>query len=76
MTEAMTDEFDTVAAWTAEAVVQLGADHTLPAACHGSGSPASRDWLIHRLGLSPDVAFLDSGADVGESFHTSLARVR
>jgi SAM-dependent methyltransferase len=65
MAEEMEDEFGAVATWTAEAVLDLGADHALPAACRGSGSPSSLDWLIDRLGLSPEVSFVDAGAGVG-----------
>jgi SAM-dependent methyltransferase len=67
MTEAdpMTDEFDTMAAWTAEAVAELGADHAIPAACRGSGSPAALEWLAGRLRLQPGTRLLDCGAGVG-----------
>lgn len=67
MTEAdpMDDEFDTMAAWTAEAVAELGSDHAIPAACRGSGSPAALEWLAARLGLRPGMRLLDCGAGVG-----------
>jgi SAM-dependent methyltransferase len=61
----MESEFDTLAAWTEEAVAALGRDHAVPAGCRGSGSPAALDWIADRIGLSADVPFLDSGAGVG-----------
>ena len=63
--EAMVDEFDTVAWWTAKAVAELGDDHALPAACRGSGSPAALDWLADAMGLDAGTTLLDSGAGVG-----------
>lgn len=63
--EAMADEFDTMAAWTAEAVAELGQSHAIPAACRGSGSPAALDWLAARLQLGPGMRLLDCGAGVG-----------
>lgn len=63
--DAMVDEFDTFATWTADAVAELGPDHALPAACRGSGSPAALDWLAARLGLVRGTRLLDSGAGVG-----------
>jgi len=62
---AMADEFDTMAAWTADAVAELGQDHAIPAACRGSGSPAALEWLAGRLGLRPGMRLLDCGAGVG-----------
>ncbi|HEY0168751.1 MAG TPA: methyltransferase domain-containing protein [Jatrophihabitans sp.] len=64
-TDPMADEFDTMAAWTAEAVAELGPDHAIPAACRGSGSPAALEWLCDRLRLGPGVRLLDCGAGVG-----------
>ncbi|MEV7429824.1 class I SAM-dependent methyltransferase [Nocardioides sp. NPDC092400] len=61
----MVDEFDTVAAWTVAAVEELGADHALPAACRGSGSPAALDWLADAIGVGAGSRLLDSGAGVG-----------
>lgn len=63
--EPMADEFDTMAAWTADAVVQLGPEHAIPAACRGSGSPDALYWLAGRLGLRPGLRLLDCGAGVG-----------
>ncbi len=63
--EPMADEFDTMAAWTADAVIQLGPEHAIPAACRGSGSPAALYWLAGRLELQPGMRLLDCGAGVG-----------
>jgi SAM-dependent methyltransferase len=63
--DAMVEEFDTMATWTADAVVELGEGHALPAACRGSGSPAALDWLGERLRLGPGTRLLDSGAGLG-----------
>ncbi|HEV2887247.1 MAG TPA: class I SAM-dependent methyltransferase [Jatrophihabitans sp.] len=63
--EAMADEFDTMAAWTADAVAELGPHYAIPAACRGSGSPAALQWLADRLELSPGMRLLDCGAGVG-----------
>lgn len=63
--EAMVDEFDTYATWTADAVLELGEEHALPAGCRGSGSPAALDWLSARMDLSVGTHLLDSGAGVG-----------
>jgi SAM-dependent methyltransferase len=63
--EPMVDEFDTMAAWTADAVAALGAEHAIPAACRGSGSPAAMRWLAGRLGLRTGMRLLDCGAGVG-----------
>jgi len=58
-------EFDTVAEWTADVAVDLGPDYFLPAACRGSGSPATLRWLIDRLDLVAADRMLDCGAGVG-----------
>lgn len=63
--EAMEDEFGTLAAWTHEAVVRLGHDHAMPAACRGSGRPAGLEWLLSRLGPPPGASLLDVGAGLG-----------
>lgn len=63
--EAMTDEFGTMAAWTADAVAELGPEHAVPAACRGSGSPAALGWLAERLRLRAGTRLLDCGAGVG-----------
>jgi len=62
---AMVAEFDDVAAWTAEAVEQLGDQHAIPAACRGSSSPAALAWLAEACELSPGDQLLDVGAGSG-----------
>jgi len=61
----MTAEFDTMAAWVADAVAELGSDHALPAACRGSGSPAGLEWLARTMGLRRHATLLDVGAGTG-----------
>lgn len=61
----MKAEFDTVAAWTADAALALGPDHFLPAGCRGSGSPGALRWLLDRLDVRPGDLLLDAGAGVG-----------
>jgi SAM-dependent methyltransferase len=61
----MKAEFDTVAAWTADAAEALGPDHHLPAGCRGSGSPGALRWLLDRLAVGPGDRMLDVGAGVG-----------
>jgi SAM-dependent methyltransferase len=58
-------EFDTVAAWTEQAVAELGAEHAIPAACRGSGRPSELAWLAEFLDLRDDERFLDAGAGLG-----------
>ncbi len=65
MSEAMHAEFDTIADWTAAAARSLGSDYYLPAACRGSGSPASLDWLLDHLHAGQGTTVLDCGAGVG-----------
>lgn len=64
-TTPMEAEFDTVAAWTEEAIGELGQAHAIPAACRGSGSPPELAWLAEGLGLQGDDPFLDAGAGLG-----------
>lgn len=63
--DAMEDEFDTVAAWTAQVVEALDPAERIPAACRGSGSPSALRWLLDRLDAQAGQVFLDSGAGVG-----------
>jgi SAM-dependent methyltransferase len=63
--EAMADEFDTVAEWTAEVALDLGPDYRIPAACRGSGQPAALDWLLSGLAPRPGDLLIDAGAGVG-----------
>ncbi len=65
MSEAMHAEFDTIADWTASAARSLGSAYYLPAACRGSGSPASLDWLLDHLHAGQGTTVLDCGAGVG-----------
>ena len=65
MSEAMSAEFDTIAQWTAQAAIDLGPSHYIPAACRGSGSPAALDWLVEQMGLAAGTTLLDCGAGVG-----------
>jgi SAM-dependent methyltransferase len=65
MNEALRAEFDTVAEWTADVALDFGPDYFLPAACRGSGSPATLRWFIDRLGITTRDRMLDCGAGVG-----------
>lgn len=65
MNDAMHDEFDTVAGWTADAALELGPSHAVPAGCRGSGGPASLTWLLDKLRVSAEDRMLDCGAGVG-----------
>ena len=65
MIEEMEAEFDTVAKWTADAAIDLGTDYYVPAACRGSGSPASLRWFLDQLAVTRDDRMLDCGAGVG-----------
>ena len=58
-TTPMEAEFDTVAAWTEQAIDELGRPYALPAACRGSGSPAELAWLAHGLALGGEDRFVD-----------------
>ena len=65
MADPMQAEFDTVAEWTAEVAADLGCEYFIPAACRGSGSPATLRWLIEQLGVNNTDRMLDCGAGVG-----------
>jgi ubiquinone/menaquinone biosynthesis C-methylase UbiE len=76
VTEAMSAEFDTVAAWTASVARELGPEYHVPAGCRGSGSPAALEWLIEALELSAADRMLDCGAGVGGPAAFAADRVR
>lgn len=59
------EEFDTVAAWTADAIEQLPDVDPVPAACNGSGHPAALDWLADRMEVGPGCTVLDTGSGLG-----------
>ena len=63
--EPMEAEFDTVAAWTEDAVGELGSEYAIPGACRGSGRPADLTWLADGLDLAGDRRFLDAGSGLG-----------
>jgi SAM-dependent methyltransferase len=65
MDEAMQDEFDTVAEWTAQVAADLGPDYFIPAGCRGSGQPAALDWLLDGLRPQAGELLIDVGAGVG-----------
>ncbi|MET0966716.1 MAG: methyltransferase domain-containing protein [Nakamurella sp.] len=65
MNDAMQAEFDTVAEWTAEVALDLGPEYYVPAACRGSGSPATLRWLIDGLAIGRSDRMLDCGAGAG-----------
>lgn len=58
-------EFDSVAAWTAEAIARVAAADPIPAACNGSGSPEALGWLADRLDAGTGAKLLDTGAGLG-----------
>jgi SAM-dependent methyltransferase len=62
---AMVAEFDTVAEWTARVARDLGPDYYIPAACRGSGSPSSLDWLLAALRPGARDTMIDVGAGLG-----------
>ena len=65
MTEAMDDEFDTVARWTADAALELGPEYAVPAGCRGSGGPSALTWLLEHLEVTAEDRMIDCGAGVG-----------
>src|ERR1700685_4031882 len=65
MDEAMQDEFDTVAEWTAQVAADLGPEYFIPAGCRGSGQPAALDWLLDGLRPRAGELLIDVGAGVG-----------
>jgi ubiquinone/menaquinone biosynthesis C-methylase UbiE len=65
MTEALEDEFDVVAAWTEQAVDELGPGCAIAAGCRGSGSPTGLAWLAEALEVQVARRMLDAGSGVG-----------
>jgi SAM-dependent methyltransferase len=65
MIGALEDEFDVVAAWTEQAVGELGPGYAIAAACRGSGSPAGLAWLADALQVRQARLMLDAGSGVG-----------
>jgi SAM-dependent methyltransferase len=65
MDEAMKDEFDTVAEWTAQVAADLGPEYFIPAGCRGSGQPAALDWLLGGMRPLAGELLIDVGAGVG-----------
>ena len=65
MDEAMEDEFDTVAEWTAQVAADLGPEYFIPAGCRGSGQPAALDWLLEGMRPRAGELLIDVGAGVG-----------
>jgi ubiquinone/menaquinone biosynthesis C-methylase UbiE len=63
--DAMGAEFDTVPAWTVEAVEALGESYAVPGACRGSGTPSLLQWLLDGLGPASGERLLDVGAGMG-----------
>lgn len=61
----MESEFDLVAAWTEQAVEELGPDYAIAAGCRGSGSPSGLAWLAEALEVARAGRLLDAGAGVG-----------
>lgn len=59
------EEFGTVADWTAQAARELGPDHLVPGTCRGSGGPGAMRWLLERLPHRPGTRLLDVGAGIG-----------
>jgi SAM-dependent methyltransferase len=62
---AMVAEFDVLAEWTAQAVLELGPDHAIPAGCRGSASPVELAWLGEACELEAGSVLLDVGGGVG-----------
>lgn len=61
----MESEFDLVAAWTEQAVADLGPDYAIAAGCRGSGSPSGLAWLAEALEVPRVDRMLDAGSGVG-----------
>lgn len=63
--QVLEDEFDLLAGWTADAIAELDLEDPVPAACNGSGSPASLGWLVEHMALAPGSLAVDTGAGLG-----------
>ncbi len=63
--DVLEDEFDQLAGWTAGIIERLDLADPVPAACNGSGSPASLGWLVDRMRLDSRSLVLDTGAGLG-----------
>ncbi len=76
--DSMDEEFDTLAAWTADVAGALDPAYRIPAGCRGSGSPGAMRWLLEHLRPKPGQTFLDCGAGVGgpAAFAAAEAGVR
>ncbi|HET9077972.1 MAG TPA: class I SAM-dependent methyltransferase [Acidimicrobiales bacterium] len=63
--QVLDEEFDQLAVWTADAIEALALPDAIPAACNGSGSPASLTWLGEAMRLGAGSVVLDTGAGLG-----------
>jgi len=64
-TEAHEIEFDLLAKWTEDAVLELGPEYAIPAGCRGSGSPSDLAWLAEAMLVGSDTRIVDVGSGVG-----------
>jgi len=64
-TEAHEIEFDLLASWTEDAVLELGPEYAIPAGCRGSGSPSDLAWLAEAMLVGSDTRIVDVGSGVG-----------
>lgn len=58
-------EFDTVAAWTAEVLMEMPPGRRIPGACRGSSNPAALAWLAEALEVDRTTRMLDIGGGIG-----------
>ncbi|GAB6897622.1 class I SAM-dependent methyltransferase [Kineosporia succinea] len=61
----METEFGLMAAWTADAVREIGSRHAIPAACRGSAGPAMLRWLARECRLRANTLMVDVGGGLG-----------
>jgi len=59
------EEFDTIAAWTAEVLLGMPPSYRIPGACRGSGNPAALAWLAEALEVTSATRFFDAGGGLG-----------